>query len=182
MDRTFAIAAYNGFSGERRLEVGRLQNAAFRDGTLRRPMRCVACGQMHGAIQAHLEDYDRWRDYIALCFPCHMMVHFRARNAGRWDAYREIVRGGGRFAPIMERARFQGFISRFISTPISSWPAASKENRPDWLVLDLIAEGHLLPGAACVPSTCRCKPATVKPVHDVERGRIESTTGQSSMF
>ena len=59
-------------------------------------------------IDAHAEDYSRpfaagKTDEYHLCFTCHMMVHCRFRNPTAWTRYREIIAGGGRFAPFYRR-------------------------------------------------------------------------------
>lgn len=109
-----ALSSYNGFTGERRLEIDKLVKAAYRDGSLERPAACMACGQDQGPIIGHLEDYDRWRDAtIPLCQRCHLMLHCRWRAPAAWHRYRELVRMGYRFAPAT--GHFTQIVPQFVA-------------------------------------------------------------------
>lgn len=97
--------AYNGFSPQQRNRAQAWLNAQWRDGALARPAVCCACGQEHGPIDAHAEDYSEpfaqgKTDEYHLCFLCHMMVHCRFRNRAAFDRYREAVVNGITFAPM----------------------------------------------------------------------------------
>lgn len=98
--RTVArMKSYNGYSGTLRDQAQRWLNAQWRAGTLVRPARCMACGQMEGPIDAHAEDYSLpfaagKTDEFHLCFVCHMGVHCRFKNPLAWDTYRDGVRMG----------------------------------------------------------------------------------------
>jgi hypothetical protein len=103
------VKSYNGFSPEVRNQAQAWLNREWKSGRLARPAKCCACGQEHGIIDAHAEDYSEpfcagKTDEYPLCFRCHMMVHCRfGRGAVAWDAYRENVRAGVMFAAITER-------------------------------------------------------------------------------
>lgn len=90
------MGPYNGFSGAYREQVGRAMAAMVKEGTLPAPKLCRACGQTRGVIQMHLEDYDRPESYIALCFPCHMVVHCRFGSPVGFDAYVVRLEGSNR--------------------------------------------------------------------------------------
>jgi hypothetical protein len=57
-----------------------------------RPIRCDACGQTEGPIDAHSEDYSEpFGDHIgehALCYRCHMAIHTREKNPEAWAIYK----------------------------------------------------------------------------------------------
>lgn len=99
---------YNGFSSSQRNRAQSWLNTQWSKGLLVKPTKCVACGQEHGVIDAHAEDYSEpfragVTDGFHLCFACHMMVHCRHRNQGRWLEYREIIESGLRSLPFFRR-------------------------------------------------------------------------------
>lgn len=114
---------YNGFSATQRNRAQRWLNQQWALGTLQRPRVCVACGQDHGVIDAHAEDYSEpfragVTDGFHLCFTCHMMVHCRHRNEERWLQYREIIESGHRLTmPFMMR-NWPMFRELFLIKPI----------------------------------------------------------------
>lgn len=106
---------YNGFSPDVRNAAQAWLNREWRAGRLQRPTQCCACGQEHGVIDAHAEDYSEpfvagKTDQYPLCYRCHMMVHCRFGNGARaWAVYRDNIRAGVMFAAFLTRNfnRFQ---------------------------------------------------------------------------
>lgn len=99
------MKSYNGFSPDQRNKAQGWLNAQWRAGTLPRPVKCMACGQEHGRIDAHAEDYSEpfaagKTDQYHLCFRCHMMVHCRFRNPESWARYKSEVAKGTTFSPV----------------------------------------------------------------------------------
>lgn len=99
---------YNGFTPEDRNAAQAWLNIQWKAGTLPRPTKCCACGQEHGIIDAHAEDYSLpfeagKTDQYHLCFRCHMMVHCRYKNRREWLMYKLAVSRGFRFPPFMTR-------------------------------------------------------------------------------
>jgi hypothetical protein len=114
---------YNGFTSKQRDKAQRWLNAQWSAGTLPRPTRCVACGQEHGVIDAHAEDYSEpfragVTDRFHLCFPCHMMVHCRHRGPAKWEAYREIIERGFQTHPFLRRD-WPRFEKEFLRGPLT---------------------------------------------------------------
>jgi hypothetical protein len=102
------MQSYNGFAPEQREKAQRRLRAQWESGSLARPSKCCACGQDHGIIDAHAEDYSEpfaagKTDEFHLCFTCHMMVHCRFRNRAAWDRYRAAIGKGGHFAAVFKR-------------------------------------------------------------------------------
>ncbi len=113
---------YNGYPAKQRDKAQRWLNKHWDNGSLPRPVRCVACGQSQGVLDAHAEDYSEpfapgKTDAFHLCFVCHMMVHCRYKNEPRWTEYRGVVETGGRPLPFFRRdwPRFQ---KHFLSSTI----------------------------------------------------------------
>lgn len=134
---------YNGFTSAQRSKAQRWLNAQWGARTFHRPTVCCACGQRHGVIDAHAEDYSEPFTYeklmsYPLCFICHMMVHCRFRNFPVWDAYREKVREGWRY-PAFNGRNFPGFIAAFFNG--ATFPAGEQFDRPEQTryPLDVIA-------------------------------------------
>lgn len=98
---------YNGFSSNERNAALRWLNAEYAAGRRRRPTACEVCGQDHGVVDAHSEDYSRpYGPHIgahSLCFRCHMMVHCRFKNPRAWELYKLQLRNGVTFAALMTR-------------------------------------------------------------------------------
>lgn len=88
------MRSYNGHSPEKRTRVGTWLADQWNRGILPRPDHCEACLRTDGVFHGHCEDYDRPTDYIPLCNVCHLMLHCRFRNLGRWHQYRNLVRDG----------------------------------------------------------------------------------------
>lgn len=113
--------SYNGFSGAQRSAAQRWLNVQWASGLLEKPKLCCACGQDVGVIDAHAEDYSLpfaagKTDEFHLCFPCHIALHCRFRNAQAWDNYLALVAAGGRTQPFFSR-NFPLFISRYFGAP-----------------------------------------------------------------
>ncbi len=88
--------SYNGFTGEKRMEVHRFLRAEESAGRLTWPTCCAACGQTEGVFDCHHENYDDPYSFVGLCYVCHMMLHCRFRAPAAFARYREFVIGGGR--------------------------------------------------------------------------------------
>jgi hypothetical protein len=125
------MRAYNGFSGKQRSRAQGWLNRQWKSGALARPIRCVACGQGKGIIDAHAEDYSEpfaagKTDQYHLCFTCHMMVHWRFRSPEDWLYYQSVIRCGGRYAPAHKRD-IGGFRARHTS---GKRPMSDEQGRP----------------------------------------------------
>ncbi len=130
---------YNGFSGEQRAKAQRWLNAQWSAGRFARPSRCCACGQTHGVIDAHAEDYSepftasKLMSY-PLCFVCHMMVHCRFKNPAAWHRYRQLIGRGAR-PPAFSTRNFPAFKRDFLGAtmPTDGW---TKHPAPIRRILD----------------------------------------------
>jgi hypothetical protein len=109
--------SYNGFSGEQRQKAQNWLNVQWKNGALKRPDKCCACGNT-GIVDAHAEDYsepfgNHLQEY-PLCFVCHMMVHCRFYNKKKWLEYIELIRQGFILTDFKTR-NFFGFKSMFLT-------------------------------------------------------------------
>jgi len=89
--------SYNGFTGEKRMEVHKWLRAEERASRLVWPTTCVACGQTEGIFDCHHENYDVPLSYVGLCYTCHMMLHCRFKAPAAFAKYREAVAQGVRY-------------------------------------------------------------------------------------
>lgn len=113
--------AYNGFSPNQRNKAQAWLNTQWRSGALQRPQQCCACGQAHGILDAHAEDYSEpfaagKTDEFHLCFRCHMMVHCRYRNWAAWERYKQAIASGVRFKPFYARS-----FPKFAQQHLDNW-------------------------------------------------------------
>jgi hypothetical protein len=99
-----ALKTYNGFNHTQRIKALNWLNREYAAGRRKRPTVCDACGQTHGHLEAHSEDYSEpFGGHIGahgLCYRCHMMIHCRFKNQTAWDIYRRHIREGRIFQPI----------------------------------------------------------------------------------
>jgi len=103
-----ALKSYNGFSGAQRNKAAAWIREQYHKGLAHPPLVCCACGQDRGVMDNHQEDYSEpYGPHIfafPLCYPCHLMVHCRARSPIAWATYRQLVRDGMRLRrPFMSR-------------------------------------------------------------------------------
>lgn len=137
------MKAYNGFTPAQRMKAQRWLNAQWASGALVRPTVCCACGQPHGIIDAHAEDYSEpfragVTDAYHLCFRCHMMVHCRYRALFAWQRYKRAIATGIRYAGFKSR-NFPVFASQHLDDDCS-WPEPEFAGDPPMRrVLDEIA-------------------------------------------
>lgn len=142
------MRAYNGYSEKDRRRAQAWLNSQWQSGLLERPAQCVACRQDKGIIDAHAEDYSKpftagKTDRYHLCFTCHMMVHSRFQSARDWQWYKEVIRQGGRYAPVSNRS-----IGRFRAKHIGKRPPPDYLGTPPVnLVLEVI-DGSQIPDLA----------------------------------
>jgi hypothetical protein len=98
------MKSYNGFSPAERQKAFDWLKKEYAAGRRSKPTVCDACGQEHGLIMAHSEDYGApYGDNIGewgLCFRCHMMVHCRFGNWSAWDRYKANVFGGWQYEAV----------------------------------------------------------------------------------
>lgn len=96
--------SYNGFAPDQRRRALAWLNREYAAGRRTRPIRCEACGQDRGPIDAHSENYgEPFGPHIggfAVCYRCHMALHCRFRNPLAWDRYKADIRAGKIFHPI----------------------------------------------------------------------------------
>ena len=121
--------------GEAGNHLGRLQPAA----------KCRACGQEHGPIDYHAEDYSKpfgaHLTELPLCYLCHMLIHARFRHPAQWDSYREKIAAGMQFTPLSSRG--YGLFLAFLTT-LQTGANHQVVNPPADLVLDKIDADHYL--------------------------------------
>lgn len=89
-----AIGFYNGWSGDERLAVLPILDAAIAAGTLASATRCSICmtsgssdWRASDAIVFHDEDYGRPLDAYPVCKPCHRLIHLRFWRVDEWQAH-----------------------------------------------------------------------------------------------
>lgn len=136
---------YNGFCPEEREACGRWRRALLRTGELRPYAACVICGVVGGIIDAHREDYSqpfRLEDDIPACYRCHMLIHVRLSFPDAWDRYRDEIRSGLRYEPLVTRD-YGAFGAQTISRTTAV--ARTQHATPPRLWLDDIHEGRLCP-------------------------------------
>ena len=66
----------------------------FRTGELPKPSKCVGCNNLasKGApIMAHNENYHKPRNYVEICFHCHMAVHYRFKDIDTWKKWCDLT-------------------------------------------------------------------------------------------
>jgi hypothetical protein len=88
---------YNGFPPSYRDKQGNLQYKLFKSGVLLRPTSCEMCRlttSQHATIHAHCEDYHDVTEFTGLCFCCHMALHRRFSELGKWYRWRDLVASG----------------------------------------------------------------------------------------
>lgn len=99
-----ALRDYNGFSGRQRQDSYDWLKREMAAGRVPPPSRCCICGQDHGPLAYHAEDYSRpYGPHIwayPVCWLCHMMIHCRFRKPDAFNAYRVILESGRRWSPI----------------------------------------------------------------------------------
>ena len=140
------MKAYNGFSPETRNAAQAWLNREWKSGRLARPVKCCACGQEHGIIDAHAEDYSEpfragLTDQFHLCYRCHMLVHCRfGKGASAWGVYRDNIRAGTMFAAMTER-NFGRFCAETLRSDGCSAAYVVHEAAPTFLPLDDIEAG-----------------------------------------
>lgn len=111
--------SFGKWSGEERKRSLRLCQAAERAGLIRKPTKCVYCGQTEGPIQYHTLDYDVemevaqkmllrtateedierfYNARVAVCRRCHMHIHSPFKLAAQ--KYFDEVSKGRKFPPM----------------------------------------------------------------------------------
>jgi hypothetical protein len=104
-----ALKTYNGFNHDQRMKGYRWLQGEYAAGRRARPIRCDACGQTEGPIDAHSESYaEPFGAHIGrfgLCYRCHMTIHTRFNNPEAWHAYKTAVALGRIFHPIGKNFR-----------------------------------------------------------------------------
>lgn len=94
------MKSYNGFTPAQRMAGDKLIKQAIADGIKPPATVCVECGQKHGIIHYHCEDYSPDNvvdDAVAMCWLCHMMLHCRHRNPTAYAVYVDQVKKGKKF-------------------------------------------------------------------------------------
>ena len=102
------MRAYNGFTPAQRAKAGAWMRVQWNSGAIPRPVRCCACGQEKGILDAHTEDYSEpyaagKTDEFPLCFRCHMLVHCRFNGRETFCRYHGSIMEGDLYAPFYTR-------------------------------------------------------------------------------
>lgn len=131
------LRTYNGFGHNQRMKAGAWQKEQYARGRLKRPSRCCACGQTHGPLIDHCEDYSEpFRPETTcrypMCYRCHMMVHCRHRDRVAWARYRDAIESGVRYPAINS---FPALLSQHMGRG-AKWPEPELVGPPPaWKVL-----------------------------------------------
>ena len=96
--------SYNGFTPKQRYAALAWLKDQHKQGLREmEPTQCEVCGQTHGKLMYHSEDYSYpFGDHIgayALCYTCHMMIHCRFRNKAAWNIYIQSLKQNKLFEP-----------------------------------------------------------------------------------
>lgn len=95
--------SYNGFSPKQRYKALKWFKEQISQGLRsEKPKCCDICGQPHGFLQFHSENYSEpFGDHIGeigLCYICHMMIHCRFKNPLKWACYKMTLQQGMRYS------------------------------------------------------------------------------------
>lgn len=140
------MKSYNGFTAGRRQQAYNWLKLRISEGARASASApCDACGQTEGRFDLHSENYAApYGPHIGeftLCYPCHMMVHCRHRDAARFNAYAYMAQQGHCLAnPPQSWPVFRG--KMLAGEAIWMW---AESTRPDRLLLSEIARGDLDP-------------------------------------
>lgn len=127
---------YNGFTPAERAKGGAAYNAAIRSGVVKSPTQCEACQAAEG-VTGHNEDYETPLQFFEVCFLCHMMIHCRYRDVGRWQLYLSLLDEGAVLARVSGWPEFR---EKYLSGDLDALVVAHAEPRePSFL--------HALPTA-----------------------------------
>jgi hypothetical protein len=143
------MKGYNGFTADMRNAAQAWLNREWKAGRVSRPTKCCACGQTHGIIDAHAEEYSMpfragVTDQFPLCYRCHMIVHCRfGRGAASWETYRQNIRAGTMFAAMKDR-NFGRFSAETLRGERGCSAAFVVNEPPALRPLDAIATGRWL--------------------------------------
>lgn len=80
------LGPYNGWSGERRIEVWKVQTAARRLGLLAPAHACTVCGATGCKLDMHNENYGDPFDFHLICQGNHRILHARFKRPAPWLA------------------------------------------------------------------------------------------------
>jgi hypothetical protein len=118
------LKTYNGFGHDQRMNGYRWLQGEYAAGRRARPIRCDACGQDEGPIDAHSESYaEPFGDHIGrygLCYRCHMAIHTRFTNREAWEAYKLLISIGRIFDPIGKN--FRRFVAENLRKKLKDVP------------------------------------------------------------
>lgn len=89
--------SYNGFTPTQRMKALKwLREQQKLNLRTARPNKCDTCGQEHGILEWHSEDYSEpFGDHIGqygLCYICHMMIHCRFKSKQAWSIYLQALK------------------------------------------------------------------------------------------
>ena len=133
--------SYNNFPPGLRSKALNWLKKEYAEGRRLPPTICDACGQTHGIVEAHSEDYSEpFGDHIGqfgLCFTCHMMVHCRFKNREAFDRYVDAISKGGVFTGFTSR-NFPLFRSLFLGP---KFPKTENKNKSIRRLLVAIDQG-----------------------------------------
>lgn len=94
--------SYNGYTPSERTRALKWFRARQAEGfKARHPDKCDMCGQTHGHLEWHSENYSEpFGEHIGefgLCYMCHMMIHCRFKSSKAWNMYGLSLREGKLF-------------------------------------------------------------------------------------
>jgi hypothetical protein len=135
------LKTYNGFDHYQRMAALRWLKREYAAGRRTPPVKCDACGQTDGLIQAHSEDYSvphaNHTGFYGVCYRCHMMIHNRFKNHKAWETYKRQIRSGLIFYPITSFNVFCGETLRAMGRNI-----ACRQVEPHITFLDKLSDSE----------------------------------------
>lgn len=134
------MKSYNGFSPQQRYKALDYHKEQIRLGNKpERPEKCDSCGQTHGILVWHSEDYSEpFGPHIGqhgLCYVCHMWIHCRFRNRGGWELHKKRISEG-----LGPQAMFVSNWKIFVHNHLQRWQHAVYEptlGEPTGFIFDL---------------------------------------------
>lgn len=95
------MKSYKQWSAAERNASLKKTNKAIADGVIPPATKCNRCGQVHGLVMYHNEDYSDPIKYLeSLCWRCHMVHHSAHRAPAQCRVYWEEIKAGFVYPPV----------------------------------------------------------------------------------